>query len=69
MSFAGRLLLAAALAVVAPGAAAAAAPPAGHAKPAHACLKRSRLGRCERWSRAARRAAPSATHDARPRGR
>lgn len=67
MRFVGRTLLAAAMVVAASSAVAVAVPatPAPIAvkqtHPARTCLKRSKLGRCERWSQTVRHKAPTST--------
>lgn len=68
MSFVGRTLLAVVMAAIAASGSAAAAVPATpaptavkQAHPARTCLKRSKLGRCERWSQAVRHKAPAST--------
>lgn len=68
MCFVGRTLLAVMMAAIAASSAVAAAVPATPAstaaKQTHAtrtCLKRSKLGRCERWSQTVRHKAPAST--------
>jgi hypothetical protein len=67
MCFVGRTLLAAAMVIAASNAVAATVPATPvptavkQAHPARTCLKRSKLGRCERWSQTVRHKAPTST--------
>lgn len=68
MRFVGRTLLAIMMAAIVASSAVAAAMSATpaptavkQAHPARTCLKRSKLGRCERWSQTVRHKAPTST--------